>query len=131
MMSELAYDYLVKANPNGWARAFFDTTPKCNLLMNNICECFNSYIIKARDKTIITVLEMIRKKLMRRYQMKRDEIRTYVKNWCPKILEKLDECGKAAVDCISTDAGDGLFEVVCRNQQFVVNSTHRSCGCRQ
>jgi hypothetical protein len=35
------------------------------------------------------------------------------------------------VDCISTYAGEGLFEVVNRNQQFVVDLTHRSCRCRQ
>jgi hypothetical protein len=77
------------------------------------------------------MLEMIMKKLMRWYQMKRDGIRTYVKNWCPKILEKLDEYGKGAADCISTYDRDGLFEVVCRNQQFVVDLMHRSYGCRQ
>jgi hypothetical protein len=37
-MSEPAHDYLVKVDPNGWARAFFDTAPKCDLPMNNICE---------------------------------------------------------------------------------------------
>jgi hypothetical protein len=62
--------------------------------------------------------------------MKRDGIRTYVGNWCPKILEKLDEYGKLAADCISTYVGEGLFEVVCRNQQFVVDLVHRSCGCK-
>jgi hypothetical protein len=30
MMSELAHDYLVNADPNGWARAFFNTAPKCD-----------------------------------------------------------------------------------------------------
>jgi hypothetical protein len=38
---EPTHDYLVKANPNGWARAFLDIASKYDLLMNNICECFN------------------------------------------------------------------------------------------
>jgi hypothetical protein len=130
-MSGLAHAYLEKADPHGWARAFFDKTPKCDLLMNNISECFNSYIILACDKPIIVMLEMIRKKLMRRYQMKREGIRKYVGNWCPKILEKLEQCGKKAGDCIATYAGEGLFEVVYRNKQFVVDLTHKTCGCRQ
>lgn len=130
-MSIPAHAYLEKVDPRGWARAFFNTAPKCDMLMNNICECFNAYIVKARDKPIITMLEMIRKKLMKRYQLKRQGIRTYVGNWCPKILEKLEECGKDAAHCIATYAGEGLFEVECKGKQYVVDLSHGSCGCRQ
>jgi hypothetical protein len=47
------------------------TPPKVRLDHEQLCECFNSYIIHARDKPINTMLKMIRKKLMRRYQKKR------------------------------------------------------------
>jgi hypothetical protein len=33
-MSEPAHAYLEKVDPHGWTRAFFDTTTKCDLLMN-------------------------------------------------------------------------------------------------
>jgi hypothetical protein len=52
-MSEPVHDYLVKADPSEWARAFFDTATKCDLLMNNICECFNLYIIKAETRLLL------------------------------------------------------------------------------
>jgi hypothetical protein len=111
---------------------FFDITPKCDLIMNNLCECFNSYIIKSRDKPIITMLEMIRKKLMKRYQKKRQGIREYAGEWCPKILAKLDhQCGKDAAECISHYAGEGLHEVECSYGSYVVDLMHRSCGSRQ
>jgi hypothetical protein len=48
------------------------------------------------------MLEMIRKKLMKRYQKKRQGIREYVREWCPKILAKLEQCGKDAAECSST-----------------------------
>jgi hypothetical protein len=64
-LNPAAHAYVEKIDPHMWARGFFDITHKCNLIMNNLCECFNSYIIKARDKPIITMLEMIRKKLMK------------------------------------------------------------------
>jgi hypothetical protein len=130
-LSSVAHAYLEKIDPHAWARAFFDTTPKCDLIMNNLCECFNSYIIQARDKPIITMLEMIRKKLMRRYQKKRQGIREYVGEWCPKILAKLEQCGKDAVECSSTYAGDGIYEVLCSYDTFVVSLTDRVSGCRQ
>jgi hypothetical protein len=68
---------------------------------------------------------------MRRYQRKREGIRGYVEKWCPKILEKLEGCRQRAGDCVATYAEDGLFEVVCKNKQFVVDLTHKTCGCRE
>lgn len=85
-LSPVAHAYVEKIDPLTWARAFFDITLKCDLIVNNLCECFNSYIIKSRDKPIITMLEMIRKKLMKRYQKKRQGIKEYVREWCPSTL---------------------------------------------
>jgi hypothetical protein len=59
-VNPVAFDYLNKIDPSGWSRAWFSDYPKCDLLVNNTCECFNSYILKARDKPILTMLEMIR-----------------------------------------------------------------------
>jgi hypothetical protein len=76
-LSLAAHDYMEKIDPHTWARAFFNTAPKCDLIINNLCECFNSYIIKLRDKPIVTILEMIRK-LMRRYQKNRQGTREHI-----------------------------------------------------
>jgi len=130
-LSPAAHDYVEKIDSHIWTRAFFDTTPECDLIMNNLCECFNSYIIKAWDKPIITMLEIIRKKLMRRYQKKRQGIREYIGEWCLKILAKLEEYGKDAGECTAQYAGEGLFEVECSKGAFVVDLMHRTCGCRQ
>jgi len=47
--------------------------------------------LKAHDLLIISMLEMIRKKLVKRYQIKRDGIRTMTGRLCPRIVAKLDE----------------------------------------
>jgi hypothetical protein len=100
--------------------------------VNNICECFNSYILKACDKPILTLLEMIKKKLMRRYQAKREGIEKLTGKLCPRIAVKLEEIRLVAVDCIANYAGDSMFEVTCpNNRQFVVDLGRRRCGCRQ
>jgi len=46
-LSLVANAYLEKIDLNDWVKAFFYTTPKCDLIMNSLCECFNSYVIKA------------------------------------------------------------------------------------
>jgi hypothetical protein len=42
-----AYGYLAKIDPSMWLRAWFNTFPECDLIVNNLCECFDAYILKA------------------------------------------------------------------------------------
>ncbi|XP_062152677.1 uncharacterized protein LOC133861000 [Alnus glutinosa] len=84
------YEYLSKVNPATWCRGWFNTYAKCDLLHNNLAECFNSWITKFRDKTILVMLEGIRTSLMRRYQRKREIIAAMEGNVGPKIKEKLE-----------------------------------------
>jgi hypothetical protein len=88
-----AYDYLSKIDPSTWSRAWFSTFPKCDLIVNNLSECFNAWILKSRDLPIISMMEMLRKKLMKRYQKKREGISTMDDRICPKIRARLNECG--------------------------------------
>ncbi|XP_059657229.1 uncharacterized protein LOC132303818 [Cornus florida] len=66
-----AYDWLVKVPFYLWARAHFPTTSKCDLVINNMCESWNSVILKAREKPVITILEWIQKHLLRRFKKKK------------------------------------------------------------
>ena len=59
-----AWDWLAKKDPKHWSKAFFNALCKCDLLVNNLCESFNASILKARDKPILAMLEMIRIKMM-------------------------------------------------------------------
>ncbi|XP_042031533.1 uncharacterized protein LOC121778279 [Salvia splendens] len=43
-----------------WVKAFFSPHTYCDVLLNNICETFNSKIALAREKAIISMLEDIR-----------------------------------------------------------------------
>jgi hypothetical protein len=126
-----AYEFFNKIDPSMWSRSWFSEFPMCDLLVNNISECFNSYILKARDKPILTMLEMIRKKLMRRYQVKRNRITKLTGRLCPRIATKLEAIGLQVMDCVATYAGAQLFEVTAaNNKQFVVDLDKKSYGCR-
>jgi hypothetical protein len=100
-------------------------------LQNNHCECFNSYILKARDKPNLTMLEMKMRKLMRRYQAKREGIQKLTRKITPKIAKKLEALVYESMDCVTLYAGDDMFEVSGpTGKQFVVNMRRRTCGCR-
>jgi hypothetical protein len=131
-MDEKAYEFLSEVDPSTWSRAWFSDYPKSDLLVNNICECWNSYILKACDKPILTMFEMIRKKLMRRYQAKREGIEKLTGRLCPRNAAKMKAIGLVAVDCIAAYAGESMFEVTSPdNRQFVVDLRRWRCGCRQ
>ncbi|XP_016652656.1 PREDICTED: uncharacterized protein LOC107881996, partial [Prunus mume] len=61
-----AYKWLEERPAAHWSRSHFSTVLKCDILLNNLCECFNAAILEARDKPIVTHLEKIRTYLMLR-----------------------------------------------------------------
>jgi len=63
--------YLLLAGKEMWTRSHFLTNRKFDLLCNNICEAWNKYILEARDKPVITLLEMIKKMMIIRFQTER------------------------------------------------------------
>ncbi|KAH0730642.1 hypothetical protein KY285_001554 [Solanum tuberosum] len=66
-----------------WTRALFKTDSRCDMLLSNLCESFNRYILDARDKSIIALLEMIKNKIMKRLYKKKEWIN---KPACPHAL---------------------------------------------
>ena len=78
----IALDKLKKASPNAvdefiihyprvFCRAFMNTTSKSDVIVNNMAETFNVYIVQARAKHLIYMLEDIRLALMERIVLKR------------------------------------------------------------
>jgi len=130
-LNPAAFEYLEKIDPSGWSRSWFNDYPKCDFLVNNISECFNSYIIKAREKLILTMLEMITKQLQRRYQLKRYGIKTLKGKLCHRIVDKLEAIREEAANCLSRYTGDDLFEVEQGRRTYVMDLGKRTCGCRK
>ncbi|CAL2268601.1 unnamed protein product [Prunus armeniaca] len=58
--SEAAYKWLEERPTAHWSISHFTIVLKCDILLNNLCECFNAAILEARDKPIVTLLERIR-----------------------------------------------------------------------
>ena len=51
-----AYNWLFKKNPNTWCRTYFEMDRCIAAFENGIYESFNSRILSARGKPIITML---------------------------------------------------------------------------
>ncbi|XP_077222088.1 uncharacterized protein LOC143855924 [Tasmannia lanceolata] len=125
-----AHAYLKKINPTLWSRSAFSTQSKCSLLVNNLSETFNGFILPSRDKPILTMVETIRRLLMRRFQKQRSSMERYGGPICRKIQEKIEKVRMTACDYhVEWSSGDE-YEVHRFGKKFVVNLRERSCGCR-
>ena len=130
-LSPPTYEYPSKNPVARWSRSKFTKNPKSDFIVNNLSECFNSYILDARDNPILTMLDTIRRKLMKRFQVNKASITKMSGKLCPNIQVKVEKAGFKASECLLMYSGEGKYEVDYRQQKFVVNLRKKSCGCKK
>lgn len=84
-------EWFIDKSPINWSRTVFTSFPKCDVLLNNLCELFNSILIHAKDKYTWTMLELIRIYMMSKLQKNRDRMLKYCQRIYPKIMLKLEK----------------------------------------
>lgn len=124
-------DWLRKTDARLWARSHFSTNSKCDVLVNNFTESFNTYILQARDLPIISRFEWIRKKLMERIQVKKAGMERYTGQTCPNIVDKLESIKVESRVCVARWCGEREFEVDHFDRCNIVHLGNRSCSYRK
>ncbi|KAK4397806.1 hypothetical protein Sango_1256100 [Sesamum angolense] len=76
-----AYQWVKQIPPKLWCKFKMSNKPKCDMLSNNLSESFNNYIKESREEPILSILEMLRRQFMCRFQKKRDWIAKYSGRW--------------------------------------------------
>ena len=64
---------------------------KSDTLVNNMSEAFNSVIVDARSKPIISMLEETHLYIMKRWSKNRSKVQKYEGDICPKIRTRLSK----------------------------------------
>ncbi|XP_019200077.1 PREDICTED: uncharacterized protein LOC109193680 [Ipomoea nil] len=95
-LDEDAYQWLGDKSPKEWSRSHFSTRCKSDMLVNNICESWNSSILEARDKPIIDCLEWIRRMIMGKLFENRQKATEWKGLISPNIVKKLKVIEKDA-----------------------------------
>ena len=98
-------------DPKQWSKSHFSDHPKSDVLLNNMCESFNAAILQARDKPIITLVEMVRTYIMKRIVSKREAAEKWKQPVAPRIWKLIESSKSQATECISDYCGDMKFEV--------------------
>lgn len=70
---ETAQEWLEGKDRMYWSKAHFFTKKKSNMLLNYFSKSFNKYILEARGRYVLFIMEVIRTKLMQRIAIKREE----------------------------------------------------------
>ncbi|KAM0866609.1 hypothetical protein ACQ4PT_042520 [Festuca glaucescens] len=131
--SQQAYEWVEELVPSTWIKAFFSDFPKCDMLLNNHSEVFNSYILQAREMVVLSMLETIFYKLMQRVETKQEEAEKWPGTICPKIKKKLDKFTEWSATCRVKSTGNGLYHVESNEIEisYVVDLPGRSCDCKR
>ncbi|KAK1553267.1 hypothetical protein Q3G72_031866 [Acer saccharum] len=127
-----AHRWLLEKDPGHWSRVFFKDTAMCDMLCNNMCEAFNASILKARDKPVITLMEMIRNYLMKRFERKRSEVEKWQHAIGPKVFKFVEKLKLESTICHSEYSGNSTFQVKGQaDDQYVVDIERRTCACNK
>nr|GLL25589.1 uncharacterized protein LOC109174707 [Ipomoea trifida] len=129
--NEKAAEWLAAKDPKHYCRAFFSTFPKSDMLLNNLCESWNSTILSFRDKPLMTMCDKIRLYLMARMQKNRDKMKAYPHKICPKISKCLEEAKEKSARYSTYKSTENLYQVDDHNfKAFKVDLAQRQCSCR-
>ncbi|XP_022895249.1 uncharacterized protein LOC111409429 [Olea europaea var. sylvestris] len=127
-----AYEWLESKPASHWSKSHFREGNKCDMLLNNLCESFNSTIVNAREKPILTMLEEIRIYLMKRIVVRRESSDRWTAVVGPRIQKILDRNSRLARVEWAEYAGNERFQVR-HNVGTVLNAVDlraRTCTCR-
>nr|XP_043615995.1 uncharacterized protein LOC122587908 [Erigeron canadensis] len=125
-----AFKYLMERNPKSWSRALFETENCCESVENGYSECWNSVLVKVRNKPIITLLESLRVILMIRLESMREKSSRWEHEVCPAIRKKLDIIKSLRSDWMTIHAGGNKFEVRNHRYAYSVDMDMGTCDCR-
>ena len=112
-------------------RAFIKIHAKADVIMNNLAQTFNGYIINARTKHLIYMLEDIITTLMQRLMLKRQEMEKRSVMVCLKIQVKLEIEKEYVANCFPIPSTNLIFQVNHKMDNLIIDLDSRSCNCRK
>ncbi|WMV42344.1 hypothetical protein MTR67_035729 [Solanum verrucosum] len=121
---------LIKYNMEKWCKVFFLTFSKCDSIDNNMVESLNAWILGPRNKTIVSMLEEIRIKVMSRVSKSRAFADTWIAKISPMTMMVFNPNVTRSMQCNIEWNGDDGFEVLEGAYKHTVNLDQQKCCCR-
>ncbi|CAI9288124.1 unnamed protein product [Lactuca saligna] len=118
-----------RKNFNG-EMAFFEVDRACGAVENGISESFNSVIVEARRKPLLTMLEGIRLYCMERFEVMSSKAKTWEKEICPNISKKMNYFHTNMRNWLVYPAGGSVFEIRNGYDAYKVDLNAHYCSCK-
>lgn len=128
---EGVYETLRRIPPKFWSRHAFDNNCKSDHCTNNVTESFNAWIGIQRKLPIISMLEWIRKKLMKRMIGRRNKAESWDNDIPRRIYAQMMkhlQIGSANPIC---RISEWVYEVDENTKTYIVDLEHHMCDCGQ
>lgn len=132
-LGELSVDSareLLNYPPQCWSWAFFDTQCKNMMVDNNFTESFNSWILDARQKPIIKMLEEIRIKVMGLLVTNEEKGRVWSHEFSPNCMKLFNDYRAISQVCKVEFNGDNGYEITEGDDRHTVCLERKRCTCR-
>ncbi|KAK9177079.1 hypothetical protein WN944_029100 [Citrus x changshan-huyou] len=128
--TQAAYDYLIKIDKKQWARHAFPDDVKVDHVTNNLNESWNSWLNEYKDNPVLTLMEFIRKKVMKRLYKRHSDARKWIGKLPPTVRRKLNVSRQEGRYVRVLMASEYEFEVIDENNKtFIVNMQNKTCDC--
>ena len=125
-----AYNWLTSKPTIYWSRSHFDTSFKCDMLLNNLCKSFNATLVEARQKPILSMLEDITIYLIKKMNARKTYMSKYERLLYSNTHKILEKNKVEATSYIPTWAGELKFEINCmHDDRYIVNLGNQTCKC--
>ncbi|XP_027171683.1 uncharacterized protein LOC113771283 [Coffea eugenioides] len=124
-----AWRYLDKIPRSSWCRYVFSSELKCDHVTNNFTESFNNWVGDFRGKPILTLVDGLRRKFMKKLHKRYQKGCTLTANITPRIAEKLTQISQASRKREIHMASEDTFEIGDGDRSYIVNLSKRIYDC--
>ncbi|XP_020869092.1 uncharacterized protein LOC110228532 [Arabidopsis lyrata subsp. lyrata] len=123
------YNDVMKEQPQTWSRAFYRLGSCCEDVDNNATESFNSTITKARAKSLVPMLETIRRQGMERITKRNKKANKHQGRFSEYVVDILALEKPVAERCKTWRCTHGIFEVFIDGNSHKVDMQNKTCSC--
>ncbi|KAM3301308.1 hypothetical protein P3S67_015809 [Capsicum chacoense] len=129
-LNEIAAEALVAYLPQKWFRAYLDTKCKIFMVDNNFTESVNSWIVEARQKAIIKMIEDIRVKVMNMLKNHDVDVRSWKNKFSTHAMKLFNDYKVIAQQCNVEFNRERRYKVTEGRNGNTVHIEHKRCICR-
>ncbi|KAK3198303.1 hypothetical protein Dsin_021718 [Dipteronia sinensis] len=126
-----AMAYLAAIEPCHWSRHAFDNSIKCDHVTNNMTEAFNSMLKDFRSRTYLGLMEYIRRMVMSRFQLRKEECNKWGNGIPPAVNKKIKDNSMECRILRTLHSDQGKYEMLGVNRAYTANLNDKTCECGQ